>query len=424
MKTILNKNASSAEITVTLSKEDLESARLKALAGLAGSLKIAGFRKGKAPANIVEKHVDANELSSRTLDVAIRTALPKAFAKEKVQPISVPHVDVHKYVPGEMIEFVAKSDIMPEIKLGDWRKLKAKKLAVETKATDVDDVLGRIAKSFAEKKVVRRKAKLGDEVVIDFVGKRDDVAFEGGSAKDFKLELGSGQLIPGFEDGVVGHESGDKFDLKLTFPKDYHNMDLAGAKVMFEVLVKQVNENVLPKIDDELAKKSGGFGTLKELKADIKKNLEAQNTHQIEEKFKNDLVMELVMTSKVEAPETLVADQTRFLSEDFERNLKARGTSMEQYLKNTKKTEADWEKEVKQAAENRVKTMLVLQTLASDLKIEVAEKEVEQKIAELNQVYQKDPNALKQLDTPQAKADIQNRLRVEKTLDALAKANA
>jgi len=424
MKTTLIKHASSAEITVTLNKADLESARLKALAHLAVSLKIAGFRKGKAPANVVEKHVDANELASQTLDLAIRSNLPKAFAAEKLQPLSVPHVDVLKYVPGEMVEFVVKSDIMPEVKLGNYRKLKAKKLPLDTKTTDVDDVLNRIAKSFAEKKVVRRKAKLTDEVVIDFVGKKDGVAFEGGSAKDFKLELGSGQLIPGFEDGVIGHESGDKFDLKLTFPKEYHNPDLAGAKVVFEVLVKQVNESIFPKLDDELAKKAGAFKTLEDLKADIKKNLEAQNSHRTEEKYKDDLVMELVAVSQVEAPETLVTDQMRFIREDFERNLKARGTTLEQHLKDIKKTESDWEREAKQIAENRVKAMLVLQTLASELKIEVTDKEVDQKITELKTVYQKDANALKQLDDPRAKTDIKNRLRVEKTLEALAKANA
>jgi trigger factor len=424
MKTTLNLHATSAEITVTLNKEDLESARLKALARLAGEMKIAGFRKGKAPANVVEKHVDANELASQTLDVAVRVALPKAFKSTKVQPISVPQVDVHKYVPGEMVEFIVKSDIMPEVKLGNYRKLKTKKSSIETKADDVDDVLGRIAKSFAEKKVVKRKAKLTDEVVIDFVGKKDDKAFEGGSAKDFKLELGSGQFIPGFEDGVVGHESGDKFDLKLTFPKEYHNKDLAGAKVIFEVLVKQVNETVTPKLDDELAKKTGGFQTLKDLKADIKKNLQAQNNHRTDEMYKDDLVKELAENSQVEIPETLVADQIRFIREDFERNLQARGTNLQQHLEDTKKSEEEWEKEAKEIATSRVKSMLILQELAKELKVEVTDKEVDQKLVELQKVYQKDVGALKHLDDPRAKADIKNRLRVEKTLDALAKANA
>ena len=424
MKSIPQKHDTSVEITVTLSKGDLEKARLKALARLAGDLKIAGFRKGKAPANVVEKHVDANELASQTLDIAVRTALPKVFETNKIQPLSIPQVDVRKYVPGEMAELVVKSDIMPEIKLGNYRKLKVKKPTAETKPADVDEILDRIARGFAEKTVVKRKAKLTDEVVIDFVGKKDKVAFDGGTAKDFKIELGSGQFIPGFEDGIVGHESGDKFDLKLTFPKDYHNVELAGAKVVFEVLVKQVNETKIPKLDDELAKKAGAFATLKELKADIKKNLEAQNSQRLDEKYKDDLVMELVASSEVAAPATLVSDQARFIQEDFERNLQARGSSLEQFLKDTKKTQPAWEEEAQQIAANRVKAMLVLQTLATELKIEISEKDVSQKLAELKEAYKKDENALKSLDDPRVASDIKNRLRVEKTLDALAKANA
>ncbi|MCL1839542.1 trigger factor [Candidatus Saccharibacteria bacterium] len=424
MKNTLTKHATSAEIAVTLNKSDLESARLKALARLAGNLKIAGFRKGKAPANVVEKHVDANELASQTLDIAVRTVLPKLFSSNKIQPISVPQVDITKYVPGELAEFIVKSDIMPEIKLGNYRKLKAKKPEVKTKTADVNEILERVAKGFAEKNVVKRKAKLTDEVVIDFIGKKDGIAFKGGTAKDFKLELGSGQFIPGFEESVVGHESGDKFDVKLTFPKDYHNEELAGAKAVFEVLLKQVNEVKIPKIDDELAKKAGTFKTLAEFKADIKKNLAAQNNQRVEEKYKDDLVLELAASSQVEAPETLVADQVRFIREDFERNLQSRGTTFEDFLKDSKKTEDSWKDEANQIAINRVKAMLVLQALADELKIEVADQEVKQKLTQLKDVYQKDPNALKQLEDPRVESDIKNRLRVEKTLDALVKANA
>lgn len=424
MKTTLNKQPTSVEIKVTLDKNDLESARLKALDRMAKDLKIAGFRKGKAPANVVEKNVDPNELASQTLDIAVRTVLPKAFDKEKIQPISVPNVAIEKYVPGEMAEFTIKSDILPEIKLGNYRKLKTKMQPTDVKATDVTDVLERVAKGFSEKKVTKRAAKLSDEVIIDFVGKKDDKAFEGGSAKDFSLELGSGQFIPGFEEGIVGKSSGDKFDLKLAFPKDYHNKELAGTKVVFEVLVKQVNEVVTPKIDDELAKKAGSFKTLKEFKDDIKKNLESQNKHRADEKYKDELIMELVNNSDIEAPETLVAEQLQFVRQDLERNLASRGTTFEQYFKDIKKSEEEWEKEAKQVATDRVKASIALQTLSKELDVIVDEAEVESKIAELKDVYQKNADAMKQLEDPRVRADVKNRLRVEKTLDALVKANA
>ena len=173
--------------------------------------------------------------------------------------------------------------------------------------------------------------------------------------------MGSKSFIPGFEDGIIGHEPGDKFDLKLTFPKDYGVKDLAGAKTVFEVLVKQVNEVKKPKIDDELAKKCGPFKTLAELKEDIKKNLSAQNSHKLEEKFKDDLVNALVKKSKIPAPEILIDDQMKMIKEDMSRNAATKGMSFEDFLKANGETEENWEKEAKKIAEMRVKASLALQ---------------------------------------------------------------
>ncbi len=423
MKFTTNKKKTSVEFDVEFTSKDFEPARLKALTRLARDVKIPGFRNGKAPANVVEQHVDPNQLAMQTLDVMVREAIPKIYTEANVQPISAPNVDILKFVPGEMAEVKITSDIMPEVKLPDYKKLKAKYDAPKVEAKDVDDVLNRIAESYAEGKAVKRAAKLGDEVIIDFVGKKDDVAFDGGSAKDYKLKLGSGQFIPGFEDGIVGHEPGDKFDLKLKFPKEYHSKDLAGASVVFEVLLKQVNEIETPKIDDELAKKTGAFPTLKELKADIKKNLEAQGKQRADEAFKDALLDELVKGSKTEAPEALVEDQANLIREDILRNLQARGTTLEDYLKHSKQTKESWEKDVKEAAKNRVIGHIVVAKLGEELKIEVTDKEVEQQVAELQHVYAKSPEMLADLQTPEAVASIRNRIRVNKTMDKLADLN-
>ena len=423
MKFTTNKKKTSVEFDVEFTSKDFEPARLKALTRLARDVKIPGFRNGKAPANVVEQHVDPNQLAMQTLDVMVREAIPKIYTEANVQPISAPNVDIVKFVPGEMAEVKITSDIMPEVKLPDYKKLKAKYDAPKVEAKDVDDVLNRIAESYAEGKAVKRAAKLGDEVIIDFVGKKDDVAFDGGSAKDYKLKLGSGQFIPGFEDGIVGHEPGDKFDLKLKFPKEYHSKDLAGASVVFEVLLKQVNEIETPKIDDELAKKTGAFPTLKELKADIKKNLEAQGKQRADEAFKDALLDELVKGSKTEAPEALVEDQANLIREDILRNLQARGTTLEDYLKHSKQTKESWEKDVKEAAKNRVIGHIVVAKLGEELKITVTDKEVEQQVAELQHVYAKSPEMLADLQTPEAVASIRNRIRVNKTMDKLADLN-
>ncbi|MBR0460880.1 trigger factor [Candidatus Saccharibacteria bacterium] len=411
------------EIKVVLDAADLKTARKQAIARLAKDAKVPGFRAGKAPAEVAEKSLDPRAIADNTLDIAVRTTVPGAFHEASSQPLVVPEVNVTKYVPDEMIEYTATADILPDVKIGKFKGLKAKKPAVKVTAKDIDEIITNIQKQYAEKKVVKRKAKLGDEVIIDFVGKKDDKPFDGGSAKDHHLELGSGQFIPGFEDGIVGHEVGDKFDLPLTFPKDYPIKDLAGAKVVFEILVKQVNEIILPKLDDAFAKKCGPFKTMDDLKADIKKNLTAQNEHRATEQYKEALVQELVKNSKVSAPEILVNDQLRVIKDDVTRNAASRGASFEDFIKQTGNTVEEWEKEARKIAEERVKGSLVLQILARDQKITAPDEEVDAKVAELRDVYQKSPEALKNLKDPNVRTDIKNRLTIEKTLDFLVDNN-
>ena len=412
------------ELTVTLEAEDLKKAKDKALEKLAKEVKVEGFRKGKVPVEVARKFIPENDLNAETIDFAVRSTVVAAFQQVEKSPLVLPNVNVTKYVPDETAEYTATADIIPEVKLGDYKKLGVKKPTAKVTDKDVNDVLENIRTSFAEKKVAKKKAELGDEVVIDFVGKKDGEAFKGGSAKDFKLTLGSGAFIPGFEDGIVGYGSGDKFDLKLTFPKDYGVADLAGAKTVFEILVKQVNEITKPKLDDELAKKCGPFKTLDELKDDIRKNIAMQNEQRLNEKFKDDLIRALVKKSTVPAPEVLIDDQVRVIRDDMTRNAASQGMSFEEFLEANKETEESWEKEARKIATERVQASMVLQNVAIAEKITVSDDDVNAKIAELRDVYKKSPDALKQLKDPNVKNDIRNRLVIEATLDYLVKVNS
>ena len=425
MKTKLKKLSDSrVELTVTLDAKDLKPAREKALEKLAKEVRVEGFRKGKVPMEVAEKFIPENDLNAEVVDYAVRTTVIPAFQETEKSPLVMPNVNVTKFVPGEVVEYTATADIIPEVKLGDYKKLGVKKDTVKVTDKEIKEILDNIATSFGEKKVVKRTAKMGDEVVMDFVGKKDGEAFRGGSAKDYKLTLGSKTFIPGFEEGIVGHESGDKFDLPLTFPEDYGVKELAGAKTVFEVLVKQVNEIVKPKIDDELAAKCGPFKTVDELRADVKKNLEAQNAHKLEEKVKDDLVNALVKKSKIPAPEILIDDQVRAIRDDMTRNAAAQGLSFEEFLDANGETLENWEKEARKIAEQRVKASLALQNVAITEKITVSDDLVAAKIAELRDVYKKSPDALKQLKDPNVKMDIKNRMTIEATLDYLVKANS
>ena len=425
MKTSLKKlSDTKVQITVTLDAEDLKAARPLAIERLSADLALPGFRKGKVPAKLAEQHLRANDIAQMALDIAVRTTVPKAFADEKQTAIMIPRVEVTKYVANESAEYTATADILPDIKLGDYKKLKVKKDTPKVTAKDIDDVLESIATSYAEKAVVKRAAKKGDEVIIDFTGKKDGKPFKGGSAKDHHLQLGSGTFIPGFEDGVVGHEVGDKFDLPLTFPKDYHAKELAGKKVVFEVLLKQVSEIKKPAYDDDFAKKCGPFKNMDELKEDIRKNLTAQNEHKADEKYKDALVEELIKVSKIPAPEVLIDDQVRFIHDDIERNAGAQGMKFEDFLRMNGQTEEEWTKEAKKVAERRVQASLALQIIARDEKITVDDELVSAKVAELREVYKNSKEALENLKKPEVRQDIKNRMTIEKTLNYLVEQNS
>lgn len=414
------------ELTVSLGSEELAVAEQVALTKLARDIKVPGFRKGKVPASVAAKHVNPNTLQEQTLENAVSKAVAEAFMNEKLQALERPAVEVKKFVPGQEVEFTAEAEIVPPVKLGNYKKLKAKKSAVKVEKKDVDEIIERMQQNFVEKTEVRRAAKNGDEVIIDFVGKKDGVAFDGGSAKDFALKLGGGQFIPGFEEGVAGHKAGEEFDLDLEFPKDYHAENLAGAKVVFSVKLSKVNELKLPELDDEFAAKCGPFTDFKELKADIEREITAQKEREADEKLKDDLVAELTEGSKVALPELLVEDQMRSIEQDLTQNLTYRGLTIESYLKTQGfKDKAEWEKkEARPAAEKRVKAGLVLAELSKELGVEVGHEELDAQISAFKQQYGKDAKMVAQFDNPEVHRNIANRMITDKTVEKLVELNA
>ena len=413
-------------LTISLEPSELEAAEQVALTKLARDLKVPGFRKGKVPVGVAAKNVDPNVLQEQTLENALSKAVADAFTSEKLQALERPAVEVKKFVPGSELEFTAEAQVVPPVKLGDYKKLKAKQEKVAVKAEEVNDIITRMQENFATKTAVERKAKLGDETLIDFEGKKDGVAFDGGTAKDYELKLGGGQFIPGFEEGIVGHKPGETFDVDLKFPKDYHVDDLAGADVVFTVKLSEVREIVLPKLDDEFAAKCGPFTDVDQLKGDIKREITTQKEREASEKFKDALVGEVTDSSKVALPELLVEDQLRSIEQDIKQNLTYRGISMDDYLKTQGfKDHDDWmAREARPAAEKRVKAGLVLAELSKDLKIDVSHDELSAQIDQMKQQYgAQDPNIAKQFNDPNVHRDIANRMITDKTVEKLIELN-
>lgn len=426
MKTKL-KNISDVkvELTISLGAEELKAAEQVALTKIAKEVKIEGFRKGKAPLEMVAAQVDPILLNQETLENALSKSVAEAFLKEKVQAINRPEVDVKKFIPGTELEFTATTEIMPKVELGDYKKLGVKKEAAKVSKKEVKETIDRILKNFAEKKKVEREAKNGDEVIIDFLGKKDGVAFDGGKAEKFPLELGSKSFIPGFEEGLIGKKAGDELSLDLEFPKDYHAKDLAGAKVIFEVKIHEVRENVEPEINEEFLSKLGDFKTKEEFEKQIEEDLKTQKQAEVDEKFKDEIVKKLAEVSKVPVPEILLEDQKRSIEMDMQQNLMYSGLSLEDYLDRMGKTREEWlEKDVKEAAEMRVKSGLALAELSKVEKVKSDTKELDDRITQLKEQYGNSKEVQKQLSSDDVRRNLANQILTEKTIDLLVKFNS
>ena len=421
-----NISDSRVKLTITLDKKELEDGEAVALVHLAKAVKVPGFRKGKVPPSVAKKHVDPQALAQETLEHAISRAVAEAFTSEDVRALERPEVEVIKFVPGQEAEFTAEADIIPPVKLGNYKKLTAPKAEKKKIAkADVEETVGRIKKQLAEKKSVERAAKLDDEAVIDFIGKKDGEAFEGGSGNDYPLVLGSGSFIPGFEEAVVGHKAGESFDVNVSFPDEYHVKELAGQPVVFETTLKTVNELVEPEESDELAAKVGPFQTMDELRADIKRELESQAEQQYDEAVRDHYVEQLVEKSDVSVPAILRKDQVESIERDMTQNLMYQGLSIDQYIEQKGfKSRDEWlEKEVNPLADSRVKAGLVLSELSKIENVTATNEELADRIGAMKSQYDNQPEMAKRFDEPEVQRDIANRLLTEKTVERLVELN-
>ena len=424
--TVTHESDTRVKVVITADHAELAAAEQVALKRLAKTAKVNGFRTGHVPLEIVKKHADANALAQETLDAALNRAVAEAFLSNDLQVLARPEVEIKKYVPGELLEFTAEADVLPEVKLGDYKKLKVKKAAVNVDKKEIDEVIERIQKGLSEKKEVKRAAKIGDETVIDFVGKKDGEAFHGGTGKDYPLVLGSNSFIPGFEDALVGLKAGDTKDVKLAFPKDYHVKDLAGQDVVFEVTVKKVNSVKLPALDDKFAAKAGSFTSMEDLRSDIKAEIAAQAERRAKDDLKDELVKQLVAKSVVSVPSVLRDDQIRSLEQDLRQNLMYRGRTLEQYFKEKGYADRDaWVKaEANDVADARIKAGLVLAQLSKELKIEATADELAAHINTYKQQYANNSEMAKHFDKPEVQREVANRLITEKTVDKLVELNS
>lgn len=416
------KNLSDTKVQLTLKAdaEVLAAVKKEVLTELAKTVKLQGFRAGHAPLALVEKNVDPARLQSDFLDHALNELYVAALDEHKLQPVSRPEVTISKFVPFDTLEAEMTVDVVGEVTLPDYKKMKRPMKAVTTTAKEIDAVIDDLLAREAEKKDVDRASKDGDQVWIDFVGTdaKTKEPINGGEGKNYPLTLGSNTFIPGFEANLVGLKAGEEKSFTLTFPKDYGVKALQSRKVTFAVTVLKVQEVVKPKVDDTFAAKVGPFKTVADLKADIKKQLQVEKEAQSERAYVDDLITDITKESKVALPDVLVDEQVDRLVEDQRRNLMYRGQTWQEFLEAEGSDEAGYRKQIRPDAELRVKAGIVLAEIAEKEKITVTPEELTIRMQLLKGQYQ-DAAMQAELDKPSARRDIASRMMSEKTVDKL-----
>lgn len=409
------------KLTIVADAARLETIKQSVLQRLAQNLKLQGFRPGKAPLNLVEKSVDQNVLQTEFLEQAVNELYVEAIDQEKVRPVAQPQVSIDKFVPFTTLEVSAEVEAVGDITLPDYKKIKVTKQDVKVTDKQVDDVMKDLQARAATRKDVERAAKRGDEVVIDFKGvdakTKDPIA--GADGTDYPLGLGSNTFIPGFEDEVIGMKTGESKDFEITFPEDYGVKALQKKKVVFTVTAKKVQELVEPAVDDAFAASIGPFKTVAELKKDIRRELESQATQESERKFENDLMEAIAKKTKVEIPDALVDEEIDRIEQQERQNVLYRGQTWQEHLEEEGVTEEEHREKNREGAELRVKAGLVLGEIAEAEKVHVTPEELEIRIQLLKGRYASDAQMQAELDKPENRRDILNRLMTEKTLDKL-----
>lgn len=407
------------KLEIEAESADLEPIKKHVLTHFAASVKVPGFRQGKAPMNLVEKNVNQQAFLDEFLDHALNELYKRAVENEKLRPVGSPDVQIKKFVPYTLFSFEADMQVLGPIKLADYKKIKVPKPKISVTAKDVEDVIKSLQGRMAERKETDQPAKAGDEVVIDFKGSDEKgEPVNGADGKDYPLHLGSNTFIPGFEDKLIGVKAGEDRKFTLTFPKDYGVAALQSKKVTFEVNVKKVQELVEPKVDDAFAAKVGPFKTVAELKADVKKQITSEKQYQADRDYENELIKNIADKSKVEIPEALIEDQITRMEDEEKRNLVYRGQTWQEHLEAEGISEEQHRQRQRPDAEARVKAGLVLSEISEQEKIDITPEELEMRLQILKGQYQ-DPAMQAELDKPENRRDIASRMMTEKTIAKL-----
>lgn len=415
---ILSQTESEVQFTVALTSSELTSIKAEVFSQLRGRVKASGFRPGKAPDMIVERELGASAVQSEFIDHALQHSYSQAVKQLNLQIVSSPKISLEKFVPYTTLEYKVVAELLPKVKLPDYKKLRVKRPDTKVDPADINRTLEDLRRRESARLDSEQPAKLGDEVNFDFTGTKDGEAVPGASAKNQILQLGSGQFIPGFEDEIVGLTKGDEKTFDITFPDSYHEKSLAGQIVTFEIKLNAVTDIVLPELDQEFVERVSPFKSLSELEQDITTKLTAEKAEAAARDYEQEVLNKVLKESNFKTPDALVEQQLERMRGELSQNLAASGLDLPKYLDLSGKTQADMDKELRPEAERRVALAMILTEVATAEQLSVTASELDAEIARLKHDYP-DPSTQAELANPNTREEIYNHLMSSKVISKL-----
>lgn len=397
LKATNNVETNKYELEIEISAEDFEAAIEKAYLKARKNIAMPGFRKGKAPRKLIEKEYGEQVFFEDAVNLLYAPVVNGAVEESGLELVTRPEVEVTEISKENGVKLKATCITKPEVEVKDYKGIEVEKVVNPVTDEDINKQLDALReKNVTVETVDDRAAENGDDVVIDFEGFKDDVAFEGGKAEDFTLSLGSGQFIPGFEDQIVGHNAGEEFDINVTFPDEYQVKELAGAPAVFKIKLKSISKKVMPELDDDMVKDSTEFDTVDEYKADVKKKLEEANEKHADSEVEAKIFDKVIENMTAEIPQVMFDNRVNEMISELEQRLAPQGISLDLYMQYTGQTMDTVKKAYAEQAEKQVKLRLALEKIAKLENIEVTEDELKAEFDKLAEAYKLDVDQIKQ----------------------------
>lgn len=415
---ITQKKDTETTIKVSLTQDQLEPVLKQVVSRLRPRVNAAGFRPGKAPDSIVEREVGSNALQREVLEAATMSSYSRAIQELGIKAVSNPEVSITKFVPYTELEYEAKVEVLPEIAPPQYKKLRLKRPEAEVEPAEVGAVIEDLRYRQAKKTVKAGSAELGDELTLDFTGSHEGQAVASATAKNYTARLGSGRLLPGFEEKLIGTKSDQEINFELTLPADYPETEVAGKTLNFKVKVNSIWQVELPELNSEFLTGIGPFKNEADLRKDLEQKLKVQKEDEISYRFERQVLDELLKQSQFSVPGGLIHQQQHKLLDELKLQIENRGLGFDEYLKLTGKTEEAIENELHGEAERRVRLAILLSEIAKAEQLTLASSELDNEIKRLKESYA-DPKLQQELSGEAGRESVYNHLMAQKVINKI-----